>query len=92
MRDESNIKHLNLSILYWVDEPLEHLTLKTNRKYAQENYRTAGNRKPIQTLKFIEGERIMFYSSSLRGKQRRDISKKNLLGEKCDALILRFMR
>lgn len=43
-------------------------------------------------LKFIEGERIMLYSSSLRGKQRRDISKKNLLGEKCDALILRFMR
>lgn len=49
VRDESNIKHLNLLILYWIDEPLEHLTLKTNRKYAQENYRTAGNRKP--TLK-----------------------------------------
>ena len=30
---------------------------------------------------FIDEKRIMSYFSSLRGKQRRDISKKNLLGE-----------
>ena len=46
VRDASHIKHLNLLILYWIDEPLEHLTPKTNREYAQENYRNAGKRKP----------------------------------------------
>ena len=53
---------LNLLILYWIDEPLEHMTLKTNRKYAQENYRTAGNRKP--TLKGFTSRLVQTQTSA----------------------------
>lgn len=45
VRDEFHIKHSNSLIFYWIDDPLKHLTLKSNREYSQENCWTAGNRK-----------------------------------------------
>lgn len=47
VRDESSIKHLNLLILYWIDEPPEHLTLKTNRNIPRKITELQGTENPL---------------------------------------------
>lgn len=47
VRDESSIKHLNLLILYWIDEPLAHLTLKTNRNIPRKITELQGTENPL---------------------------------------------